>query len=271
MTSLIAWTGADSRGNSSLYLASDSRISWGKSTAQEFRVWDSGRKVLASIMQPEIVGYFGDALFPSFVLGQCMDLIDRGVLFRASLGPDRKAEILSKQVEDAMFTFPDRLKSSFGFLYGTRHSEGLGAQFRLFRTLFVKGSLESQIELDLPNASQLIGAYGSGKISVEGQMKLWEKGDAGGTSRAVFSSFCDSVESGKDPYSGGPTQLIGLYRKGPAKCFGTIQSGKGNVAGMSVAHSTSFDSIEWRNSLFERCDGGSLEPLDGAQKQPKSK
>ena len=60
MTSLLAWVGVDSRHLSSIYLASDSRISWG-----DVANWDFGRKLFASTKYPEIIGYVGDVLFPS--------------------------------------------------------------------------------------------------------------------------------------------------------------------------------------------------------------
>ena len=74
MTSLISWIGVDSRAPSSIYLASDSRITWGNKGT-----WDNARKVFGSTNYPELLGYCGDVLFPSQALGQLIDLIDLGL------------------------------------------------------------------------------------------------------------------------------------------------------------------------------------------------
>lgn len=66
MTAFLSWVGVDHRGPASLYLASDSRISW---TDNEVRSWDRGRKVFACSRTPDVLGYVGDVLFPSLVLG----------------------------------------------------------------------------------------------------------------------------------------------------------------------------------------------------------
>ena len=75
MTSFVAWVGVDARGPASIYLASDSRISW-VDPDKTFETWDYGRKLFASKKYPEIFGYFGDTLFPSQMLGQVLDLIE---------------------------------------------------------------------------------------------------------------------------------------------------------------------------------------------------
>lgn len=55
MTSLVVWTGVDSRAPASIYLASDSRLSWDNGDT-----WDFGRKVFASHRYPDILGYYGE-------------------------------------------------------------------------------------------------------------------------------------------------------------------------------------------------------------------
>jgi len=62
MTSLAVWTGADSRGPTSLNIASDSRIGWTTDRSVLYH-WDHGKKIFASSAAPLIVGYahLGDA------------------------------------------------------------------------------------------------------------------------------------------------------------------------------------------------------------------
>jgi hypothetical protein len=76
MTTLISWIGVDSRKPSSLYIASDSRLSWASSDAY----WDRGRKVFSSKRLPHIWGYCGDVLYPSLALGQIIAAVDNSNL-----------------------------------------------------------------------------------------------------------------------------------------------------------------------------------------------
>src|SRR5258705_12262992 len=70
MTSIVAWAGVDSRRVGTIYIASDSRISWGRYQ------WDQGRKVFACRKAPHIFGYWGDVLFPALALPVLVERID---------------------------------------------------------------------------------------------------------------------------------------------------------------------------------------------------
>jgi hypothetical protein len=123
--------------------------------------------------------------------------------------------------------------------------------------------------LKLPEASALVEGVGSGAESVKEWYRRWEKSDVSGTSRSVFSAFCDSLESGEDKLSGGAPQLVGIYRRGSARVFGIVLNGQRYVAGLAVNDAGRFRAIEWRNVLFERCDPDSTKLLLGAQPQPR--
>ena len=69
MTSLAAWPGIDSRGLSTLYIVSDSRISWHGSSDH----WEFGAKVFASPLTPDIFGFYGDVLVPSMLLPRLVE------------------------------------------------------------------------------------------------------------------------------------------------------------------------------------------------------
>ena len=86
--------------------------------------------------------------------------------------------------------------------------------------------------------------------------------------RSVFSSFCDAIESPADKLSGGPPQLVGLYRKGLARPFGIIHKGKRYFNGLPVPDSANLGAVEWRNCSFEIC-GNTMQRRAGAQRQPR--
>ena len=85
------------------------------------------------------------------------------------------------------------------------------------------------------------------------------------TSRSVFSGFCGALASGEDSFTGGAPQLVGLYRQMAGQTFGVIYSGAQYVFGFKVTDSGLASSLDWRNALFERCDGLTMERHESAQ------
>jgi hypothetical protein len=92
MTLVVSWIGIDSRKISSLYIASDSRISWGNQAK-----FDSGQKVFGCKNHPIIIGYCGDVLFPSIVINQLIDLADQGFRICPSWKTAMGRHILDRQ------------------------------------------------------------------------------------------------------------------------------------------------------------------------------
>jgi hypothetical protein len=86
----------------------------------------------------------------------------------------------------------------------------------------------------------------------------------------VFSGLCDAIAGGEDPLTGGAPQLAGIYRTASAEFFGVVWSGARYVMGTpdSLA-AVDPRAIEWRNRLFERCDGTTLLLLSGAQRHAR--
>ena len=117
MTSLIVWTGVDSRAPASIYIASDSRLSWGNRDIGDF-----GRKVFASHRYPDILGYYGEVLFTSQVLGQVLNLIDTDSLFEADSSAELKFEAISTIIRQAHSTYPQQMRRMFSeFHYGRKN------------------------------------------------------------------------------------------------------------------------------------------------------
>jgi hypothetical protein len=261
MTSLITWAGVDTHGIASIYIASDSRVTWGKE-----RKWDYARKIFASLNYPDILGYFGDVSFPSHVLGQLMDLIDTKVLFSNNDLLDAKVSKVFKLIKDSFGDYPTDQSHPFAIIYCTRENEGLQSLFHisLLGWSLEKGWYEERPKL--PQTSSIIYVLGTGKASIEKWYERWNSiKNEKGTSRAIFSAFCDSLASESDDFSGGAPQLVGIYRKWVGKNFGVLYKGKRYILGLPVNEINNLESLEWRNSLFERCDGVTMRRLDDAQ------
>ena len=127
MTSLIAWTGVDSRGPASFCLASDSRVSWDNGEK-----WDYARKVFASCRYPDVLGYYGDVLFTSQVLAQVISLIDCESLFEVDSTPESKFESISSIIKQANSKYPQKMQHAFSVIHCSRRGNGMLATFALF-------------------------------------------------------------------------------------------------------------------------------------------
>ena len=99
--------------------------------------------------------------------------------------------------------------------------------------------------------------------------KRWRTSSQGRTSRAIFSAFCDSLDSGEDPLTGGPPQHIGLYRKDTPQIFGIVYHGSRFLCGLPLPAEIRTDTIEWRDHLYQRVDGETLSVLPGAQRHSR--
>lgn len=264
MTSLIAWVGVDSRGPASIYLASDSRVSW-----ERGETWDYGRKVFGSYRHPDILGYFGDVLFTSQVLSQVINLIDADSLFEADSTAESKFEAISSIVKQAYSKYPQKMRRPFSVVHCSRRGNGMSATFALFELSWdVTQGWYTKIK-PVPQKSDIAAIYGSGEASIRESVQRWKQSEAGGTSRSIFSAFCDSLKSGSDPATGGAAQLVGIYRQGLARSFGIIFGKSRYLHGLCVDGSQYLGGVEWFNELFERCDWETAERLKNAQPQPR--
>lgn len=232
------------------------------------RTWDQGRKVFACRCKPHIFGYWGDVLFPALALPIIVDRLDRKVL-------DSSADDMHGPVEQAIRSlwsdYPLAERRDLGLIHGFRHGEGMKCVFDLAIMSYEKGSDTWVTQrIPMPRTSALLRIAGSGITEVRRAHRLWQASEAAGTSRAVFSAFCESIAGKGDPGSGGAPQLVGLYRKDPGHLFGVIHEGKRYFAGASLTGSENpeptDEPVEWRNHLFERVAGTTKRRLPSAQR-----
>ncbi len=268
MTSLAAKLSVDSRGACALYILSDSRITWANSESSH---WDAGQKTFCSHISVDIFGFCGDAYLPPYALRQMVDIIDSGLLFSGSESAEyRNHQAIS--VFRSTFQNGHRLPiSDFSIIHGAREDKLMSSRFRLWIVGFDASSAtwhDDEINLDASN-SHLCHVDGSGRRVIQKYERRWEGTSAAGTSRAAFWSFCDALFSEEDNRSGGPPQLVGLWRKGVARQFGIIWRGRRYLAGAQVPDEARFQDIHWFNQRFERMDGERVKRLPRAQRQDK--
>ncbi|MHB1356672.1 MAG: hypothetical protein ACYCZF_11945 [Anaerolineae bacterium] len=261
MTTLVAWLGVDARKPASIYLASDSRISW---SANE--KWNFGRKLFASHTSPDLLGYCGEVLFPSQVFGQIIELIENGLLFQEQDTADLKRHKIFEILRFSLANYPITQNPGFTVVYCTREHQLMNSVFYTFTIEWKPTTGWCEHVIELPQTSGIIIDYGSGGKYFEKWHSYWSNTNETRPSRIVFSAFCDSLFNAEDPKSGGAPQLVGLYRKGNGLSLGVIYGDERYLMGLPVIQTGDLSSIEWRNKLFERCDGNTKMPLPQAQK-----
>jgi hypothetical protein len=253
MTSFVAWIGVDQRGPASIYFASDSRISWEKTQLWDKGRWDSGRKVFATRTQPDLLGYVGDVLFPSLVLGQIVEAIDAGLLYHPDASPMIKFDSIRMAIEQSFSGLPTDQRRPMSIVFATREHTNMESVFHLWVLTWNNGWHVESVQI--PKVSSAIKILGSGAPVIGLWGGRWDSSSQGRTSRAVFAALCDAIMSGHDPLSGGAPQLVGVFRISAARSFGVSWHGQSFYHGLAVdIKVAAIQEIEWRNGLFERTD-----------------
>lgn len=266
MTLIISWIGVDAKkdGNdiSSIYIASDSRYTWGN--AGKF---DYGIKVFGSVKHPEIFGFCGDVLFPSTILGQIIPQIDTGILIDFDDDTETKNKKVFEFINSSLDTYPKEfLGNTFTILHATRSKK----EFKLFKTSFGNNKVLKNEEIDLPKVSTKVFSGGSGKPEFDKNWQKWENQNHNNyrTSRAIYHCLDETLKTINDPRTGGLAQIVGLYRIENMRLFGIVENEKKYIYGKESSENINSKSIEWRNENFERMNPVTLKILEGAQRQP---
>ena len=262
MTLLLSWVGKDSRKISSFYVASDSRISWNKSTK-----FDYGQKVFAFTNTPDILGYCGDVLYPTLILNQILNMGQEGIIFNSNSTRFERSEIIFKELKKKFVDNPADtvMKDSLEIIHISRDNE---IDFLCNIFTWTKKNGWTKKEQEIPDKSDKVIILGSGKEEFYKRYLEYYNGLNGKTSRALFQCLSHTLLDIKDLQCGGSPQLVGLYNKFNGRKFGVIYKKKRYFLGKELEESENINNIEWRNELFERCDGKSIKILDGAQRQP---
>lgn len=266
MTLIISWIGVDDKKEgksiSSIYIASDSRYSWGN-----VEKYDYGVKVFGASKHPEIFGFCGDVLFPSTILGQLIPQIDNGLFLADKDSCDTKNKKITDYIKTSLNSYPKGfLNGSFTILHGTRKDK----TFKLFKTSFSPDTGFNNEEINLPKISTKIYSGGSGKAEFNTNWEKWkkEKHNDFRTSRGVYHCLYQTLKEITDPQTGGLPQIVGLYRNKNSRLFGIVDNDKKYIFGKESSENINSTSIEWRNENFERMNPETLKIFEGAQRQP---
>lgn len=277
MTSLLVWFASDVKTTAgsftpaSVYIASDSRVTWDDGRT----AWDCGKKVFASATSPEIFGYCGDTRFAALVISQIIGAIDAGYLFHPEDSAQKKLLKVQQMIGMAWETFPQKhLVCDTNIIHVTREGNNVASRFWMQEHVLTKlpnpVAMRSSVAEMAPlgECSRAWLARGSGGAHVLDSINTWNKRYADRhTSRAVFKAFCEAIDSGNDQFSGGPPQLASLFRIGPGRPHGVIWRNRRFFEGLPTITQTAKSGVPWRNNSFEIVDSKTKLLAPGAPQQ----
>ena len=268
MTLLVSWIGVDTHGTASAYIAADSRVSW-----DDDAVFNHGRKVFAFRHSPDILGCCGDVLFPTIVLSQITEMADQGLLSSPQTSCKERFEAIKEKLVQQFHKYPRMIERITADILQVLHIsrdpiDNLKFECRLIEWTRKNGW--SGKDMTMPSESGILFTLGSGAKEFNENFNRYSKGPDHGTSRSVFHCFCDTLFNIKDEKCGGAPQLVGIYRKpdSPAITFGVIKDKCRYFLGAQISNNVDFTGVEWRNDLFELCDGQTMKKFVHAQSQP---
>lgn len=270
MTLIASFIGIDSKypkpKPASIYILSDSRISWRDSAN-----FDYGRKVFGCKNSPDIFGYCGDVLFPSIVLNQIVEIADQGLLFLSDDTCQQKFWKVLSKLKESFANYPSEVEGITTDTIKIIHASRDNNQNFFCRTMtWTKSTRDwsTSNDVEFSDHSDKLFVLGSGKDEFLEKFKSYAESENQKTSRAVFHCFVDTLSNIRDQYCGGAPQLVGLYRIKNAQFFGIIHDNKRYLHGMQVDDLINLDNIEWRNELFEVCNGSTMKISKKAKRQP---
>lgn len=268
MTLLVSWIGVDTHGTASAYIAADSRVSW-----DNVANFDHGRKVYAFRQSPDILGYCGDVLFPTMVLSQITEMADRGLLFSKDTSCKDRFEAIKEKLVQQFHQYPNMVKNITAPRLQVLHISRDSIDNMKFACWLIEWSRKKGWvgkNIPLPTYSEVLFSLGSGAKEFDQNLKRYQQGPNKRTSRSVFHCFCDTLFNIHDNHTGGVPQLVGIYRKpdSPSISYGIIIDKKRYFLGVPINKDVDFSGVEWRNELFEMCDGQTMKKLNQAQAQP---
>lgn len=267
MTLLVSWVAVDTHGPSSIYIVSDSRITWAANTH-----FDMGRKVFSFRDYPDILGYCGDVLFPALALSQIVALADNGLLFDPRFTSEQRFQAVVDKLNDLVSAYPSDAAglsaNSLTILHASRETDGQAFSSRSITWTATRRWRGSPSVM--PTKSDVTFALGTAAQEFQDNLERYRSGSTGGTSRSVFHCFCDTLTQSRDRTIGGPPQLAGIIRKPGtgARTYGVVYRGQRSYLGAHIDNLRHFNLVEWRNENFELCDGRSMRRRPDAQLQP---
>ncbi|RYH00229.1 MAG: hypothetical protein EON58_00950 [Alphaproteobacteria bacterium] len=206
-------------------------------------------------------------MFPSLVLGQIISAIDLQLLTASSAEAEERNAVIVDFIQSSHRRRRNVPEQDFIILHIYRSHVWPSTQYRVWTIGYsASENMWSCDEIELPTATAVVVTLGSGARTAKAYTTRWAASDAGGTSRAIFSAFCDALSSGEDRLSGGMPQLNALYTEGSPRPLGVVENNQLFLHGLPIKWSGALANIEWCDRLFNRLDPLTMKQASGARR-----
>ena len=266
MTLLVAWTGIDSRGPASVYIATDSRLSWGK---QSF--FDHAIKTYALHNFPAIIGFCGDVLVSQMIISQTIALVKEMEINKMTT-LDYISNVIVRILNRSYADYPiQRSTGNFTIIVSGRRTLNSVGDFECYK---ITSKFDSTIKdaIQFPEASGPIVVTGSGtdKFKQFYEQHQQTENPNRSTSRDVFHAFYQTITSGSELTVGVIPQIVSVIRKPESSGFhcGVVANGKRYMSGQLIDYDIIPANLKWFNENFEITDPSTKKRAIGAQPQP---
>lgn len=273
MTLLVSWMGVDTHGVSSAYIATDSRLSWGKKYT-----FDHAVKTFYLRNFPAVVGYYGDSLSALMIISQATNIIDSMSANSSGMTFDLVVDVFERIIRNGYVNYPAgsvEYSGSVGIVVAGRET----IESESFKTATIEigapGTPAVKKIIELPLKSGVIHCGGSGNNKFNSKFENYNKLGNANTSRNVFHAFVDSIVNDGDPGVGGPPQVVGVIRKPGTMgmTLGLVFNNLRYICGQLIERdllATGDIAPLWFNENFEISHPLTKRRKDGAQVQPNS-
>lgn len=256
----------DSRSPASVYVATDSRISWGNNG-----YFDHAIKTFATKNFPAIIGYCGDSLASQMLISQAIAVIDSMPHYSGFKLEDLVGLVIRILVRNYS-QYPVGLSAgSFTVVVCGKKVLDSAGDFECYR-IHSKFKAPEKTKLPFPKKSGPIVVAGSGDEDFRARYKNHQHKDNPNksTSRNVFHAFYQTIAAGSNPTVGTIPQITTVYRKPNSGGFhcGVVIEGQRYVAGQLVDRDMVPENLQWFNDNFEITDPHTKRRANGAQPQP---
>lgn len=264
MTLLLAWAAFDDGKTdpSALYIATDSRISWGNKST-----WDLAQKVFCVPQSNEIFGYCGDVMCVTQTLSQIVHLCSQNG-FDCLEKTDERICLYTELIRDALASYPkEQIVSGSSIIYARRHD----SLYAIYEIEIAADATVSSKEVTLARRDSQSKPENREDRIVRGSGTTMFKGKLPSeTTYQAFHRFCECIEDETISSVGGFPQVVTLRRNGHGSVLGVCIKGRNHVLGLPVNLSQNFSGIlEWKNENFERWNPETNEIIQGAKRQPR--
>lgn len=249
MTLLVAWTGIDSRSPASVYIATDSRVSWGDQNH-----FDHSNKTFALRQFPAVLGYCGDSLSSQMLISQAIAVIEANPEHKGMRLEDLVNIFIHLIVRNYNQYPVTNSTGSFTVVICGKATLGSAGDFECYR-IDSKFKKTTKTKLTLPSVSGPIVITGSGEEEFKNQYKKHQatQNPNKSTSRDVFHAFYQTIKQSENCTVGPIPQIVSVIRKpktGGIYC-GVVIEDKRYFSGLLIDRDIAPRGLQWFNANFE--------------------